>query len=648
MLNVRRVLKSAQAPQRGELIDLWTPWGEGLAADPEAMPLPEHPRPTLERERWGSLNGWWEYAIQGVAKPGDDNVLTGAEAVARVSGAQRPQVFDGRIRVPFSPEAPLSGVGRALMPHELLWYRRRVTLPVPGPGERLVLHVDAVDWACALFADGRLTGTHVGGYLPFDVDLTSAVRAAAPCEAPAGEHGDKPAQAEVELALCVLDPTDAGEQPRGKQRLEPGGIWYTAQSGIWQSVWWELVADVHLTSLALVGATDGRLAVEAGLSAEPAPGTELELVLLDADGSEALAAALAAGSREVRAELRLARPHLWSCDDPHLYPARLTLRSPGSACDHVRSYAAFRTVEVRPDGSGRPHVFLNGAPVFLRGVLDQGYWPDGLMTAPSDEALVRDISAMRAAGFNLLRKHIKVEASRWYWHCDRMGMLVWQDCVSGGAPYSAWHTSQKPTLFKATWGRFSDSTPSHQRALSAASPDFQAEWTETCREMVRRLKGHPSIVTWVLFNEGWGQFDARRACELVRAEDPTRPVDAVSGWYDQRCGDYLSEHNYFRPLTVTRDRHGRAFVLSEFGGLTWMVEGHAASPEAYGYGDFSSLEAWRDGVRDLLATADRLEARGLAGFVYTQLSDVEDEVNGLLTYDRRVNKLTGAGADTSA
>ena len=631
MLDLRRVLKSARAPQRGKLVSLSTPWGERLAADPEAMPLPEHPRPTLARERWGSLNGWWEYAFVDAGQPG---ALTREQAVAQVSSAQPPRTFDGRIRVPFSPEASLSGVGRTLLPHELLWYRRRASLPVPGSGERLVVHVDAVDWACALFADGRLVGTHVGGYLPFDADLTAAVRAAA--------GGEKPARAEVELTLCVLDPTDAGEQPRGKQRLEPGGIWYSAQSGIWQSVWWELVPEVHLTGLALMGAADGSLAVEASLSCEPGPDAELGLVLLDADGAEALSATLPVGSREVRGELRLAHPRLWSCEEPYLYTAEVTLRASSAdhgSCDRVRSYAAFRTVEVRPDSSGCPRFFLNGSPLFVRGVLDQGYWSDGLMTAPSDDALVHDISAMREAGFNLLRKHLKVEAARWYWHCDRLGMLVWQDSVSGGAPYSAWHTSQKPTLFKATWGRFADDTPSHQQALSSAGTDFQAEWTETCLGMVRRLKGHPSIVTWVLFNEGWGQFDARRACELVREADPTRPVDAVSGWYDQRCGDYLSEHNYFRPLTVTRDRCGRAFVLSEFGGLTWLVEGHAASPEAYGYGDFVSLDAWRSGVRELLATADALEAQGLAGFVYTQLSDVEDEVNGLLTYDRRVSKL---------
>ena len=629
MLDIGRVIRSARAPRRGVAVTLPTPWGERLLADPRATPLAEHPRPTLERERWGTLNGWWEYAFRSL---GDQGACPSDEGRARelVSAARPPEAFDGKIRVPFSPESALSGVGRVLGPRELLWYRREATLPVPGPAERLVLHLEAVDWACALFAGGRLVGTHVGGYLPFDADVTDAARATG------GRAGG---EAALEVALCVLDPTDAGTQPRGKQRLEPGGIWYTPQSGIWQSAWWELVPDVHLTRLSLLGEADGSLAVEAELSRDPAPGTALELVLRDADGRKALSGAIEVAARAFRAELTLPRPRLWSCDDPHLYAAEVALRSPGAPADLARGYAAFRSVGVRADASGVPRLCLNGRPLFLRGVLDQGYWSDGLMTAPSDEALSHDVLAMRDAGFNMLRKHVKVECERWYWHCDRVGMLVWQDAVSGGGPYSAWHTSQKPTLVKATWGRFGDTSPAHQAALSSADPAYQREWTDACLGMVRRLKAHPSVVTWVLFNEGWGQFDARAACALVRGEDPTRPVDAVSGWYDQRCGDYLSEHNYFRPLRAGRDRDGRAYVISEMGGLPWLVEGHAASPTAYGYGDYASARAWGQGVRALLATADGLREKGLAGFVYTQLSDVEDEVNGLLTFDRRVSKL---------
>ena len=291
-----------------------------------------------------------------------------------------------------------------------------------------------------------------------------------------------------------------------------------------------------------------------------------------------------------------------------------------------------------------PRVHLNGAPYFVRGVLDQGYWPDGLMTAPSDDALVYDIEAMKSAGFNTLRKHIKIESERWYYHCDRLGMLVWQDCVSGGSAYSPWHTSQKPTLFSFTWGRFDDTIPSHHKALSAGEDGYRKEWTETCQEMVELLDGHPSIGFWTLFNEGWGQFDARAATEAVRALDATRPIDATSGWYDQGCGDFLSIHNYFRPLRAGwhgKQRGNRAAIISEFGGLAQMTSGHTSLDHSYGYGDFATVEDWRGAVQKLLAVAESLQVEGLSGYVYTQVSDVEEEVNGLLTYDRKINKFNG-------
>ena len=345
----------------------------------------------------------------------------------------------------------------------------------------------------------------------------------------------------------------------------------------------------------------------------------------------------------------VARPRLWSPDDPYLYGLRLVYGD-----DEVSSYCAFRTACVRPDARGAARFHLNGKPLFLRGVLDQGYWPDGLMTAPSDEALAFDIQAMKDAGFNLLRKHIKVERDRWYYHCDRLGMLVQQDMVSGGGPYSTWHTSYKPTFLRRSWGAYDDRPAAHQANLAAGDGAFRAAWTDACRGTVEHLKNHPCIVTWVLFNEGWGQFDARAAAAAVRAADPTRPVDAVSGWYDQACGDYLSVHNYFRKLEVYPDRaaRGRAFFISEFGGLSLHLPDHSALSTSYGYGGFASAGAWREGVRAQLAAADALEPQGLAGFVYTQLADVEEETNGLLTYDRRVSKLqadsrpTGAGRKT--
>lgn len=564
-----------------------------------------------------------------------------------VSSALAPITFNsGRIRVPFSPEAPLSGVNRMLRPDELLWYRRTFEPPALTAGERLILHFEAVDWVCAVYVNGQLAGEHAGGYLPFDIDATPYLR---------------PASTEpTELMLCVYDPSDAGVQPRGKQSLAPGGIWYTAQSGIWQSVWYEVVPAMHLTSLSLSGAADGTLAIDAraaGVEAPgPAPGCALELAVLDHTGVAALRQTLPFGAHgRLRATLAVEDPHRWSPSDPYLYQVKARLRggsltAAASAPDSVESYCAFRTVSIERDAQGVPRFFLNGAPYFVKGVLDQGYWPDGLMTAPSDEALVHDIAAMKAAGFTMMRKHLKIECARWYYHCDRLGMLVWQDAVQGGGPYSLWHISRKPTVFKRTWGRFRDDLPNHRAALASTDVRYQLEWNETCAAMVRLLACHPSIATWSLFNEGMGQFDARAAAEHIHGIDATRPIDAVSGWFDQHCGDYLSQHNYFRPLTADRDRGRlsghvaqrgfRALFLSEFGGWGQPVAGHRFSDAAYGYGEFDGIDAWHAAVRASLDAAGNLEARGLAGYVYTQLSDVEDEVNGLLTYDRRVCKIT--------
>ncbi len=588
MLDIRRVLASAPKKHTEETLNsLTTVWGEAL--DPSNV-LPEYPRPRMQRDNYVMLNGAWDYAIV----PVDGGV--DVETLARQAIPSR---WDGQIVVPFSPEAPLSGVGRTVHPNELLWYKRKIELPKLADDQRLILHFEAVDWMCACFVNGKLAGTHTGGYLPFFFDVTDLLGSSGAGES-AGEAevvATAESAATAELALCVWDPSDAGSQLRGKQRLSRGDIWYTAQSGIWQSVWYEVVSAVHLESLTLKGDMFGTLEVKANVQV-----SGLEGVL------------------------------------------EATLWQDGAVVDFVRSYCAFRTVEVKKDVAGVPRVHLNGVPYFVRGVLDQGYWPDGLMTTPSDDALVYDIEAMKSAGFNTLRKHIKIESERWYYHCDRLGMLVWQDCVSGGSAYSPWHTSQKPTLFSFTWNRFDDTTPEHHQALSAGNEGYRKEWTETCQEMVKLLDGHPSIGIWTLFNEGWGQFDARAATEVVRELDTTRPIDATSGWYDQGCGDFLSIHNYFRPLRAgwqRKQRGNRAAIISEFGGLAQMTQGHTSLDHSYGYGDFSTVKDWRAAVKKLLAEVESLQDEGLAGYVYTQVSDVEEEVNGLLTYDRKVNKFEG-------
>ena len=650
MLDIRRVLASAPKKHTEETLNsLTTVWGEALDS---SNVLPEYPRPRMQRDNYVMLNGVWDYTIV----PVDGEI--GVEILAQQTIPSR---WDGQIVVPFSPEAPLSGVGRTVQPSELLWYKRKIELPKLADDQRLILHFEAVDWMSACLVNGKLIGTHVGGYLPFSFDVTdllgssetgestaSAVRTESVVTADSADMADSADTAE--LVLCVWDPSDTGSQLRGKQRLSRGDIWYTAQSGIWQSVWYEVVSAAHLESLTLKGDMYGVLEVKtnvqvSGQASLQSEALELELALKDELGQDVLLARLPVSEvGEICEELQVDKPQLWSPERPYLYFVEATLWRDGVAVDFVRSYCAFRTVEVKPDEVGVPRVHLNRAPYFVRGVLDQGYWSDGLLTAPSDDALVYDVEAMKSAGFNTLRKHIKIESERWYYHCDRIGMLVWQDCVSGGSAYSSWHTSQKPTLFSFTWGRFDDTIPSHHEALSAGEDGYREEWTETCQEMVKLLDGHPSIGFWTLFNEGWGQFDARAATEAVRALDATRPIDATSGWYDQGCGDFLSIHNYFRPLRAGwhgKQRENRAAIISEFGGLAQMTSGHTSLDHSYGYGDFATVEDWRGAVQKLLAEVESLQVEGLAGYVYTQVSDVEEEVNGLLTYDRKINKFNG-------
>ena len=614
MLDLRRVLASKPKPPADvELTPLWTPWGERLAsAEKNAAPV-SHPRPQLARKRWTSLNGSWECAFAPAA-----HAATAWRTAEPPAGGWVP------IRVPFSPEAPLSGVNRQLKPNELLWYRRPLVAPALAPGERLILHLDAVDWACSVRVNGVTVAEHTGAYLPFSADVTDALRPGSPNE----------------LTVCVHDPSDAGTQLRGKQHLARGGIWYTAQSGIWRDVWCEVVPAAHVADLRADARPGERRVV---LLARVTGSGELTARLLDGGHELARASARANGEKDVELTLPVAAPRLWSPADPHLYDLELAF-----GADRVRSYCAFRTVEVRPDARGVPRVHLNGEPIFLRGVLDQGYWPDGLMTPPGEQALEHDIRAASDLGFNLLRKHLKVEQPRFYALCDRLGMLVWQDTPSGGGAYGAWHTSYKPTLFRASWTRLREEGPRAWRRLAADDAAYREEWRATCEGTVRLLAGHPCVIGWTLFNEGWGQFDARTACEAVRALDPTRPVSAASGWYDQACGDLFSVHNYFRPLAVWPDRARprRAFVISEFGGVSWAVPGHVSLGTSYGYEAAAGGAEFAAEVRALLARADALEGEGLAGFVYTQLSDVEEETNGLLTYDRRVNKLAAAPSPT--
>ena len=612
MLDLKRIYAGRfREPEDTTLKTVYTPWGETL--DPENV-LPEHPRPQFARDAITMLNGLWDYAFVNA----DD-----ADAIESVVGEGS---FEGKILVPFSPETPLSRVGRQLQPNELLIYHRTFETPdMPEEGHCL-LHFEAVDYECDCYVNGQPVGSHVGGYLPFTFDITAVLR---------------PGQNEI--LLTVYDPSDTYVQLRGKQVLKRGGIWYTAQSGIYHPVWLEVVPRDYIKSMHInPDARTNQLEIQVDVT-----GTEtLGVHVKDAEGKVIASAELNveedAKEEDLGLSIPIPDPRLWSPEDPYLYDLEITYGD-----DRVTSYCAFRTVSVEKASDGHVRFFLNGKPYFIRGLLDQGYWSDGFLTAPADEAMVHDITEMKKLGFNMLRKHIKVESDRWYYHCDRLGMLVWQDMVSGGGPYEFQYVNYLPTLLRWSWTHFPDDTPAQYRKMGAGNEAYRDEWREACVGTIKHLRNHPSIVTWVLFNESWGQFEAKKATALAHATDPTRLLDSTSGWYDQRCGNYFSVHNYFREMTVWPEPKpitppGRAFVISEFGGFSYFLPEHSVLDKSYGYGGYSDLSDWQNAVRDLLYTVGSLEAKGLAGYVYTQVSDVEEETNGILTYDRRVNKLTAS------
>lgn len=556
---------------------LMTPWGEHLD---ENCILTEYPRPQMRRNSYLNLNGRWEYAI--------------------TDSDESPPRWDGTILVPFSPESALSGVGRSLRPGQTLWYRREVIVPqgfIPADG-RLLLHFGAVDQEAAVYWNGRLLGRHMGGYNAFTLDATDAL----------GPRNS--------LVVRVHDDTDASFHSRGKQKTRRGGIWYTPQSGIWQTVWMEAVPRHYIESLRIVPLFD-QSAVEVMVRCSQPLQCEATV-----DGRTV---PFTSGEP---ARIPMPDFRAWSPEDPYLYDLSVTLGE-----DRVESYFGMRKMEVRADRGGVKRLFLNGEPYFQSGLLDQGYWPDGLYTAPSDEALIYDIQTAKAMGFNLLRKHIKVEPMRWYYHCDRLGMMVWQDMPSGGGKYRF----STITLPLVTGIHRRDN---HYRAFARASSQGRGEYMDELEEMVGQLFNAPSVVLWVPFNEGWGQFDSTLVMERLRALDPTRPVDPASGWHDQGAGELRSLHVYFKPFRFRRDRRGRALALSEFGGYNLRVDGHCFNQKDYGYRRLPDAAAlWRDFSR--LYEREVLPAvpRGLCASVYTQLSDVEDELNGLMTYDRRVVKL---------
>lgn len=599
------VLRRMERPAQRSLRPMFTPWGETLDRD---CPLPEYPRPQLRRDSFFNLNGRWEYAIR--------------------SDGKAPDGFDGEIIVPFSPESLLSGVLRQVGPGDVLWYRRRFTLPegfrkgrkqdalqngkwicLPDSAgqDRVVLHFGAVDQSCKVFLNGELVGEHEEGYLPFSFDITDSL-----------------VSGENTLTVTVTDSVSRSRHAYGKQSFTPGGIWYTPQSGIWQTVWLEAIPENHVESLRITPLFDEkrvRIEIKAG---DP----EGANITIQKDGVCIAEEWYDAEKGFEEAVILPENFRAWSPEDPFLYGVTITL----NGGDKVESYFGMRKFGVTTL-KGNKVLALNNKPIFLSGVLDQGYWSDGLYTPPSDEAMIFDIQTMKDCGFNMLRKHIKIEPLRWYYHCDRLGMIVWQDLVSGGSRLDPMVIQVLPFLGihlrDGNYGRFG-------REDEAGRDQFVQDLYDTAE----LLYNVPSLAVWVPFNEGWGQFDSLQITQILRELDPTRLVDHASGWHDQGGGDFKSRHVYFRPVKLKRGKN-RVLALTEFGGYSLPSAGHMASGRLFGYRMYQSQEEFMEAYERLFLreVLPHLERQGLSASVYTQVSDVEDEINGLLTFDRKVCKV---------
>ena len=555
----------------GPLATRWT-----SQVTPET-PHSEYPRPQLVRDAWINLNGLWEYAI----RPLEDS---------------QPDNFDGYILVPFAPESSLSGVMRSVGEDAQLWYRRTFNTSELSDDGRVLLHFGAVDWRATVWLNGNQVGQHEGGYDAFTFDISDSIDSAVP---------------EQELVIAVWDPVDTSIQPRGKQVNQPEGIWYTSVTGIWQTVWLEQVPESSIASLEMTSDIDAnvfRLRVNARGVAD-----SYQVEAIASVGG--VQVAQQRGAVDDLLEVVIDDPRLWSPEDPFLYDLTVRLVGDGDPVDEVTSYFGMRKIAVATDASGVNRLFLNNKPVLMLGPLDQGWWPDGLYTAPTDEALLYDLEITKQLGFNMVRKHVKVEPERWYYHADRLGLLVWQDMPNGDR-----HIERTaPDLVRS-----SDSASVYHKELKA---------------MIDTHANHPSIVVWVPFNEGWGQFDTDAVLSLVKEYDPTRLVDGPSGWADRGSGDIYDLHDYPGPPLLAPLELDRAVVLGEFGGLGLPLEGHLWwNKRNWGYRTYATTDELHESYEELMKRLSPLVVKGLAAAVYTQTTDVEGEVNGLMTYDREVVK----------
>jgi beta-galactosidase/beta-glucuronidase len=586
-------------PVPGHIMTKWA-----AEVDP-ACPLPEYPRPQMTRPHWVNLNGLWDFAI----------VQKSQKIVSH---------YDGQILVPFAVESALSGVKRPLLPDQRLWYRRSFTCP---PAEwktsRVLLHFGAVDWETEVFINGMKAGEHRSGYLPFTFDITELLR----------DDGEN------ELVVAVWDPSDRGRQECGKQSLKPKGIWYTAVSGIWQTVWLERVPETSIESLRLTPDLDaGTLSLEVKLRGAEYD-VRVEACVFD-EGSEIVKGMSPASGCLL---LSIPNPKMWSPESPHLYDLKVRLVRDGQVLDEVGSYFAMRKFSLARDKQGYLRFQLNNQPLFLYGPLDQGYFPDGLYTAPTEAAMLFDIEYTRDIGCNFIRKHVKVEPARWYAACDRLGMIVWQDMPNGGKP-----VGDVTSILAMLAGLKRDDTRWLGR-FGRGDESNRAQYDAELEGMIHHLYNAPCIAAWVPFNEGWGQFKAADSVERIRALDSTRLVDHASGWFDQHVGDFNSIHTYFRKLAAPKRDDSRAFTLSEFGGYSLKLLGHVWDEQKkFGYKFFETREALTDAYLALFEQElTPLIAQGLAAAIYTQTTDVEIEINGYLTYDRAVEKLDTARIRTA-
>lgn len=566
----------------------WKPVGEKIKTewaqkiDPENV-LIEYPRPIMERPDWKNLNGLWDYAIQ-------------------ARGKSLPQKFDGKILVPFAAESSLSGVMKEVGSKNELWYRTDFEVPADWGKKNILLHFGAVDWKTDIWINDVKVGSHEGGYTPFTFNITPFLT-----------------DGEQQLIVKVWDPTDEGPQPRGKQVKEPKGIWYTPVTGIWQTVWLEPVAQKSIANLKTVPDIDsGTVSIDADIIG----GTYGDIVEVTvSDGGTAIATAKSAVGESM--VLGIDNAKLWSPESPFLYDMQVKLMSYGKTVDEVKSYFGMRKISMKKDDHGIVRMQLNNKDYFQFGPLDQGWWPDGLYTAPTDEALKYDIEKTKELGFNLIRKHVKVEPARWYTHCDRMGILVWQDMPSGDMGNGP------------QWQNHSYFDGSELKRTPRSEAIYRKEW----KEIMDYLFSHPSIVSWVPFNEAWGQFKTEEISEWTKAYDPSRLVNAASGGNFYRTGDIVDLHNYPGPKMYLYDAE-RTNVLGEYGGIGLALEGHLWRPdENWGYIKFKNSKETTDQYVEYAKELQKMVKSGFSGAIYTQTTDVEGEVNGFMTYDRKVDKM---------